>query len=42
MNLDDVIDVGGFFSKDDGDRHVIIANRDGGVQELFWKKPDRS
>jgi hypothetical protein len=40
VNLSDVTDIGGFFSDDDRNRHAIIANGDGDIQELFWAKSD--
>jgi hypothetical protein len=40
MNSAGIVDVGGLFSNDDGDRHVIIAMRDGDLQELFLQRPD--
>jgi hypothetical protein len=34
---EDVVDLGSFFSPDDGYRHAIFATDDGDVEELFFR-----
>lgn len=36
ITLDDVDDIGGFYSTDDSFRHVVVLNDDGKVDELFF------